>query len=201
LPIDVSRSPIDLLAAPGHKGLLGPLGTGILYVAPGVEEQLQSVRQGGTGSNSEDDVQPARLPDKYECGNHNVHGLFGLEAALAWIEERTIAELCRHERALTEQLVTALAPIKGVRIYGPQSAEDRVGVVSIRLDGFEPQELATVLDGSFDIETRAGLHCAPGMHRCLGTLEKGGTLRMSVGPLTTAAEIEAAGAAIRAIAT
>src|SRR5580704_4939326 len=201
LPIDVSRSPIDVLAAPGHKGLSGPLGTGILYVAPGVEEQLQSVRQGGTGSNSEDDVQPARLPDKYECGNHNVHGLFGLEAALAWIEERTIAELCRHERALTEQLVTALAPIKGLRIYGPQSVEDRVGVVSITLDGFEPQELATVLDGSFGIETRAGLHCAPDMHRCLGTLEKGGTLRMSVGPLTTAAEIEAAGAALRAIAT
>jgi cysteine desulfurase/selenocysteine lyase len=201
LPIDVSRSPIDILAAPGHKGLLGPLGTGVLYVAPGVEEQLQSVRQGGTGSNSEDDLQPARLPDKYECGNHNVPGLFGLEAALAWIEERTVAELCRRERALTEQLVTALAPIKGLRIYGPQSAEDRVGVVSVTLDGFEPQELATVLDGSFGIETRAGLHCAPGMHRCLGTLEKGGTLRMSVGPLTTAAEIEAAGAAIRAIAT
>jgi cysteine desulfurase/selenocysteine lyase len=201
LPIDVSRSPIDILAAPGHKGLLGPLGTGILYVAPGVEEQLQSVRQGGTGSNSEDDLQPARLPDKYECGNHNVPGLFGLEAALSWIEERTVDELCRHERALTRQLVAAVASIKGLQVFGPQSPEDRVGVVSITLDGIEPQELATILDGSFGIETRAGLHCAPGMHRCLGTFAGGGTLRFSVGPFTTPAEIEAAAAALRAIAT
>ena len=200
LPIDVSRSPIDILAAPGHKGLLGPLGTGVLYVAQDVEEQLQSVRQGGTGSNSEDDLQPARLPDKYECGNHNVPGLFGLEAALAWIEERTVAELRRHERALTEQLVTALAPIRGLRIYGPQSAEDRVGVVSVTLDGFEPQELATILDGSFGIETRAGLHCAPGVHRCLGTFAGGGTLRFSVGPFTTGTEIEAAATALGSIA-
>jgi cysteine desulfurase family protein len=201
LPIDLSRSPIDLLAGPGHKGLLGPLGTGVLYVAPGVEEQLQSVRQGGTGSSSEDDLQPARLPDKYECGNHNVPGLFGLEAALAWIEERTLAQLRRHEQALVEQLVAALAPIKGLRIYGPRSPDERSGVVSITLDGFEPQELATILDSEFGIETRAGLHCAPGMHRCLGTFSGGGTVRMSVGPFTTAAEIEATSDALRAIAT
>jgi cysteine desulfurase/selenocysteine lyase len=200
LPIDVSSSPIDILAAPGHKGLLGPLGTGILYVAPGVEEQLESVRQGGTGSNSEDDLQPARLPDKYECGNHNVPGLFGLEAALAWIEERAVDEIRRHERALIEQLIAALAPLKGLRIYGPPSSNDRVGVVSLTLDGFEPQELGTILDGSFGIETRAGLHCAPGMHRCLGTFAEGGTVRLSVGPFTTAGEIEAAAAALTALA-
>jgi cysteine desulfurase/selenocysteine lyase len=199
VPIDVSRLPFDLLAAPGHKGLLGPLGTGILYVAPGVEEHLASVRQGGTGSNSEDDLQPARLPDKYECGNHNVPGLFGLEAALAWIEERSIAEIGRHEQRLTQQLMTALAPIKGLRIYGPESPMDRVGVVSVTLEGFDPQELSTILDADFGIETRAGLHCAPGMHRCLGTFAAGGTLRMSVGPFTTEADVDAAPAAFRAI--
>jgi cysteine desulfurase/selenocysteine lyase len=200
LPIDVSRSPIDLLAAPGHKGLLGPLGTGILYVRPGVETQLQSSRQGGTGSDSEDDWQPERLPDKYESGNHNVPGLFGLEASLAWIEERTVAELRPHERELTQQLLAALTGVKGLRVYGPQSPDDRVGVVSVTLDGFEPQELATTLDTSFGIETRAGLHCAPGLHRSLGTFEGGGTLRMSVGPFTTPVETEAAGAAFRALA-
>jgi cysteine desulfurase/selenocysteine lyase len=200
LPIDVSRSPIDLLAAPGHKGLLGPLGTGILYVRPGVETQLQSSRQGGTGSDSEDDRQPERLPDKYESGNHNVPGLFGLEASLAWIQERTVAELRRHERELTQQLLAALTGVKGLRIYGPQSPDGRVGVVSVTLDGFEPQELATILDTSFGIETRAGLHCAPRMHRSLGTFDGGGTLRMSVGPFTTPVEIEAAGAAFRALA-
>jgi cysteine desulfurase/selenocysteine lyase len=201
LPIDVSRSPIDLLAAPGHKGLLGPLGTGILYVGPGVESQLVSTRQGGTGSDSDDDRQPERLPDKYESGNHNVPGLFGLEAALAWIEEHTIAEIRRHERELTQQLFTALAAIKRLRVYGPQSPDERVGVLSLTLDGFEPQELATILDASFGIETRAGLHCAPGMHRCLETLANGGTLRLSVGPFTTPADINAAVAALRAIAT
>jgi cysteine desulfurase/selenocysteine lyase len=200
VPIDVSRSPVDLLAAPGHKGLLGPLGTGLLYVGPGVEEQLDSVRQGGTGSQSEDDRQPDRLPDKYESGNHNVPGLFGLEAALAWIEERGVPEICRHERELTEQLIAGLSPIKGLRVYGPRSPEERVGVVSVTLDGFEPQELATVLDGSFGIETRAGLHCAPGAHRSLGTCAGGGTLRLSVGPFTTPEHMEAALAAFRALA-
>jgi cysteine desulfurase / selenocysteine lyase len=201
LPIDVSGSPIDLLAAPGHKGLLGPLGTGLLYVRQGVEAELQSSRQGGTGSQSEDDLQPERLPDKYEPGNHNVPGLFGLEAALAWIEERTVAELRRHERELTQQLLAALTGIQGLRVYGPQSPDDRVGVVSVTLDGFDPQELATILDTSFGIETRAGLHCAPGLHRCLGTFDRGGTLRMSVGPFTTEADIQAVSAAFRAIAT
>ncbi len=201
LPIDISQSPIDLLAAPGPKGLLGPLGTGILYVAPHVEAQLASSRQGGTGSNSEDDLQPERLPDKYESGNHNVPGLFGLEAALAWIEERTIVELRRHERELTQQLWEALAPIDGLRLYGPQSPDDRVGVVSVTLDGFDSHELATILDTSFGIETRAGLHCAPGMHRALGTFDSGGTLRLSVGPFTTAADVEAVVAAFRALAT
>ncbi len=200
VPIDVSRSPVDLLAAPGHKGLLGPLGTGILYVGPGVEEHLDSVRQGGTGSHSEDDRQPEGLPDKYESGNHNVPGLFGLEAALAWIEERGVQEIGRHERELTEQLVARLAPIKGLRIYGPRSPEERVGVVSVTLDGFEPQELATVLDSSFGIETRAGLHCAPGADRSLGTFAGGGTLRMSVGSFTTPEHMEAALAAFRALA-
>jgi cysteine desulfurase / selenocysteine lyase len=200
-PIDIARLPVDLVAAPGHKGLLGPLGTGILYVGPAVEAHLESVRQGGTGSNSEDDQQPTRLPDKYECGNHNVPGLFGLETALAWIEEKSIAQLRKHEQALTAQLLDSLAEIRGLRIYGSRSLEDRVGVVSVTLEGLEPQELSTILDGSFGIETRAGLHCAPGMHRCLGTFDGGGTLRMSVGPFITEAEIEAAVAALRALAT
>ena len=99
------NSPIDLLACAGHKGLLGPLGTGLLYVRPGIEEHLDSVRQGGTGTNSEDDHQPDQLPTKYEAGNHNVPGLCGLEAGLAWLEEQTVAEVCRHERGSTARLI------------------------------------------------------------------------------------------------
>lgn len=201
VPIDVSRSPIDLLACAGHKGLLGPLGTGILYVRPGVEEHLQSVRQGGTGTNSEDDRQPDRLPDKYEAGNHNVPGLFGLEAALGWLEQRTVADVSRHEGQLTARLLDGLAKVARLRVHGPKAVEGRVAVVSVSLEGMDPQELAAVLDDSFGIETRAGLHCAPGAHRCLGTFSAGGTLRLSPGAFTTEAEIDAALAALRQIAS
>ncbi len=200
MPIDVSNSPIDLLACAGHKGLLGPLGTGLLYVRPGIEEHLDSVRQGGTGTNSEDDHQPDQLPAKYEAGNHNVPGLCGLEAGLAWLEEQTVAEVCRHERGLTARLIERLSGEPGVHVYGPPSADDRVAVVSVTIEGVEPAELAAVLDDSFGIETRAGLHCAPGAHRCLGTFAGGGTVRLSPGPFTTDAEIDGATAALREIA-
>jgi cysteine desulfurase family protein len=192
LPIDLKNLPVDLLACPGHKGLLGPLGTGLLYVRPGVEQQLQSVRQGGTGSNSEDDRQPETLPDKYESGNHNAPGLCGLEAALAWIEERGVESIRAHERELTSRLLDGLARIERLHIHGPHDAEKQIGVVSVTIPGFEPQVLASILDESFGIQTRAGLHCAPGAHRGIGTLEGGGSVRFSVGPFTTTDEIDAA---------
>ena len=201
LPIDVSRSPIDLLACAGHKGLLGPLGTGILYVRPGVEEHLQSVRQGGTGTNSEDDHQPDRLPDKYEAGNHNVPGLFGLEAGacLAGRSRRSPKSVVTNTM-LIARLLDGLAGLPRLHVYGPKSPEDRVAVVSLTIEGMDPQELAAILDDSFGIETRAGLHCAPGAHRCLGTFAGGGTLRLSPGPFTTEADIDAAVTALRELA-
>src|SRR6185312_1322257 len=96
LPIDVREMSCDLLACPGHKGLLGPLGTGILYVRPGVEQHLSSFRQGGTGTRSEEDVQPETLPDKYESGNHNASGLIGLEAGAAWLLDRGVSAVHDH---------------------------------------------------------------------------------------------------------
>lgn len=199
VPINLRDLPIDLLACPGHKGLLGPLGTGLLYLRPGVDEQVHSLRQGGTGSQSEQDRQPETLPDKYESGNHNAPGLFGLEAALAWLEDRGIESIRDHERQLTRHMLESLSGVNGVRLPGPASAEDRVGVVSMTADGFEPQILSAVLDESFHIQTRAGLHCAPGVHRCLGTFSGGGTVRFSFGPFTTIDEIDAATAAITEI--
>ena len=109
LPIDVSQLPIDLLACPGHKGLLGPLGTGILYVRPGLEERLHSLRQGGTGTNSEDDRQPATMPEKYESGNHNAPGLIGLEAAAEYLQQRGVEAVRSHEQELTARLLEGLA--------------------------------------------------------------------------------------------
>lgn len=200
LPINLRDLPIDLLACPGHKGLLGPLGTGVLYLRPGVESQLDSLRQGGTGTRSEDDVQPETLPDKYESGNHNAPGLVGLEAAVSWLMERGLNGIHQHEQLLVGQLLDGLAPIPGLRVFGPSSAEDRVGVVSVSVRGVEPQQVAAILDQSFGIEVRAGLHCAPGVHRAIGSFDSGGTVRLSVGPFTTSADISAAVEALGQIA-
>jgi len=200
LPIDVQQLGVDLLACSGHKGLLGPLGTGLLYVRPEIADRVRSFRQGGTGSRSESDRQPDALPDKFESGNHNAPGLVGLEAALAWIEDQGgVPRLRAHEQQLTTALLTGLSELAGARVYGPPEPAQRTGVVSLTIDGFDPQELAAILDENFGIETRAGLHCAPGAHAALGTLETGGTLRMSVGAFTTAEHVAAAVSAVREI--
>ncbi|QDU39869.1 putative cysteine desulfurase [Maioricimonas rarisocia] len=199
LPIDVAQLQVDLLACPGHKGLLGPLGTGLLYCREGLEERLRPIRQGGTGSRSEDDRQPEALPDRYESGNHNAPGLIGLEQGLAWLEGQEPGRLRVHEIELTKALHSGLAAIENVVVYGP-AAEERVGVVSFNLEGMEPQVVAGLLDESFGIETRAGLHCAPRMHEAMGTAVLGGTVRMSVGPMTTFDEIETAIVAVQQLA-
>jgi len=196
LPVDVDALNADLLAAPGHKGLLGPLGTGVLYIRPGVEQQLMPIRQGGTGSRSDSAQQPAELPDRYESGNPNVPGILGLGAGAAYLQQRGGAAICRHERELTSQLVARLSEIPGVTVYGPRDLAPRVGVVSISVAGYDPQELAMLLDAACGIQVRAGLHCAGRMHRALGTAEGGGTIRFSLGPFTILEHIVAAAEAV-----
>jgi cysteine desulfurase family protein len=196
LPIDVRRMQADLLACSGHKGLLGPLGTGLLYVRPGIEDRLRSVRQGGTGSLSEMDAQPGQLPDKYESGNHNAPGLVGLDAGMGWLLEQGLETIRTQEARLTGTLREGLEEVPGVTLYGPPSATDRTGVVSFNVDGLEPQDTAAILDENFGIEVRAGLHCAPWAHQAIGTFHSGGTVRMSVGPFTTEQEIDSAVAAV-----
>lgn len=198
--IDVDGWGVDMLATSGHKGLLGPLGTGVLYIRPGLEEEVLSFRQGGTGTQSDDDRQPSTMPDKFEPGNHNVPGLVGLAAAVAHLHERGIADVRRHAEKLTAQLLAGLRDIAGVTIYGPRDATKSVGVVSLTIEGYDPQELGSTLDAAFGIQARAGLHCAPRMHAALGTAERGGTLRLSVGLFNTEDEVAAAVAAIEAIA-
>jgi cysteine desulfurase / selenocysteine lyase len=193
LPLDVTQMNCDLLAAPGHKGLLGPLGTGVLYLAPGVEQQLSPTRQGGTGTRSDEDIQPTSLPDRYESGNLNVPGVVGLNAGVAEVQRRGLAAIAEHERQLTQRLLEGLAEIRGITLYGPRrfDAGRRVGVVSFNLDGFEPQELAALLDSTRSIQVRAGIHCAPRMHQALGTSPRG-TVRFSVGMFNTLEDIDAA---------
>ena len=199
-PIDLSQIPIDLLACPGHKGLLGPLGTGLVYFRPGVEPHVECYRLGGTGTQSEDDRQPDSMPERYEAGNHNAPGLAGLGAGLSYLQELSIAAVQRLEAELTEQLVSGLREIPGITVYGHSPGLPHVGVVSFRIDGFDPQEASSILDQTFEIQSRAGLHCAPGVHRFLQTLPQGGTVRFSVGLMTTRQEIDHAIASVRELA-
>jgi cysteine desulfurase family protein len=191
-PTDVRAIGADLVAAGGHKGLLGPLGTGILYIRPGFEREIKCVRQGGTGTDSFQDWQPDELPARYESGNLNVPGLMGLGAALQWIEERGVRQIRRHACELTAALLDGLRSLPGVTVHGPAGPDERVGVTSISQTGFDPQELAIALDSGRRIQVRAGLHCAPRMHEALGTLGQGGTVRFSVGPMNDFHDVNAA---------
>jgi len=201
MPVDLQQINCDLLAAPGHKGLLGPLGTGILYVAERLVERLAPLRLGGTGTKSELITQPESMPDKFEAGNHNVPGLLGLGAGVQYLNERSIADLERHERSLTKPLLDALEATEGVRVQGPSQLVDRLGVVSFQLGQHEPGELATLLEMSAGVQGRPGLHCAPLIHQALGTADQGGTMRLSVGAFTTTNDVVAAIEGIRQLAT
>ncbi len=181
IPVDVRQLQCDLLASSGHKGLLGPLGTGVLYVAPGVEEHLDCLRMGGTGTESEQDRQPLSLPDKYESGNFNMPGIAGLGAALGVLADWGIGRIRQHEQLLLARLLDGLGSVTGVTIYGPADPARQVCVVSISVSGYDPQEIAAMLEVTANIQVRAGLHCAPRMHEALGTANAGGTVRLSLG--------------------
>lgn len=189
VPINVGSLGCHLLAAPGHKGLLGPLGTGVLYVAPGVEEHLIPIRQGGTGTRSDEDRQPDSLPDRYESGNLNVPGIAGLEAGVTHLRQLGESHVLANSRALVQRLLAGLTGLPGLRLFGPSSGADRVGLVSLNVANYDPQELAAVLDANWRVQSRAGLHCAPRMHAALGT-SPSGTLRLSLGHFTTQEEID-----------
>ena len=199
VPIDFSSSPIDLLAAPGHKGLLGPLGTGVLVIRHGAEQQIRSTRQGGTGSVSEDPAQPEQMPDKLESGSHNVLGIAGLAAAVEWLLDRGVEAVRSAEHNLFAPLLERIAACPGLRWFGPRD-ERRVAVLSIVIDGLEPAELASILEQRYGILARSGLHCAPLAHRTIGTTDNGGTTRLSPGPFTNTDDIDALAAALEDIA-
>lgn len=197
LPIHAGALGLDLLAFPGHKALLGPTGTGCLYVAPDL--RLTPLRQGGTGSRSEYEAQPEHMPDALEAGTLNVVGIVGLGAAARFIAARGLAALRRAEVAITARLLAGLTDIPGVTVHGVRDAERRVAAVSITVAGWEPVDLAAALDSSFDVAVRAGLHCAPVAHRTLGTFPQG-SVRLSPGHATTTDEIDRTLAAIRRLA-
>jgi cysteine desulfurase/selenocysteine lyase len=191
IPIDLSTTPIDLLAFPGHKALYGPTGTGALYVGPRTDGRIRPWREGGTGGDSSSPTQPAELPYLLEGGTPNVLGISGLRAGLGWVSERGPEVLRSHEISLLEPVVEwAEKRSGGWKIAGQWDPAAHVGALSlIPPPGLSPAEVGSILDVSFDIAVRPGLHCAPYLHRALGTFPQG-TLRMSPGPFSTIRDIE-----------
>lgn len=199
-PLDFDACHLSALVVPGHKGLLGPSGIGAMLLAPDFARALRPWITGGTGSASHTEEQPSFLPDKFESGTPNLPGIYGWEAALAFLEETTIAAIRDHDTALTRQFLAGLAKIPGVRLVGPPDCQSRVGVISLDFPGQDNGVVGDRLEREFGILTRCGLHCAPSAHRTLGTYPRG-TVRFSHGWFTTPDEIDAALHAIAAIAS
>lgn len=197
LPIDVAAMAIDLLAFPGHKGLLGPQGTGGLYLSPGLA--LRPLKEGGTGSESERFEQPGFSPDRYESGTLNTPGIAGLAGGVAVLADRGLRWIQEHEAVLTGRLLEGLAALPGVTLLGPPPTEPRVGVVSFQLRGWDCNLACEALDRRHGIAARGGLHCAALAHQTLGTLKRG-TIRFSVGIANTLDQMDAAIAAVDELA-
>jgi len=187
-PIDVQKMKIDLFAFPGHKGLLGPQGTGGLYIRPGLE--IATLLQGGTGSVSESLEQPHSTPGRYESGTLNIPGLAGLAAGVRYLLDVGISEVAKHEKNLTTRLIQGIARIPGITLIGPNDTTERGNPVSICFDRISVADAALMMDAAFSIAVRGGLHCSADAHQTMGTLESGGTLRISPGYLNTIEEIE-----------
>jgi cysteine desulfurase/selenocysteine lyase len=191
VPIDLRATPIDLLAFPGHKALYGPTGTGALYVGPRSDGKFRPWREGGTGGDSSSATQPADLPFFLEGGTPNVLGVAGLAAGVAWVAERGPDALRQHEVDLLELVAEWAQDADGWQIAGRWDPATHVGALSLIVpESLSPQDLGAILDASFDIAVRPGLHCAPYIHRAIGTFPDG-TLRLSPGPFTTRDEIAA----------
>ncbi|MDD3853072.1 MAG: aminotransferase class V-fold PLP-dependent enzyme, partial [Syntrophomonadaceae bacterium] len=197
LEIDVVAQNIDILAFTGHKGLMGPQGTGGIYLRPGLK--VSPLKEGGTGSLSESLEQPELMPDRLESGTLNTPGIAGLLAGLNFIEAVGQQTICEQEQKITAVLIDGLKEIKGLTMYGPGDVKQQTAVAAFNIVDMDCGELAYALDSEFEIVTRSGLHCAPLAHQTIGTLEQG-ACRISPGYFTTEEEILQAIKAIHAIA-
>lgn len=196
LPIDVRTMGIHMLAFPGHKGLLGPQGTGGLYIDPNLE--LEPLLHGGTGSQSEALEQPCVRPDRYEAGTQNTPGLAGLSKGVQHVLLEGVQNIHLKEWTLAQRLLHGLESIEGVKLLGPAIGEQRTGIVAFNLQSVDPSELSFILDQHYGIAIRAGFHCTPLAHACAGTSDTG-AIRASVGIYTTEADVDALTDAIKEI--
>ena len=198
LPLSFKELGLAALSVPAHKGLMGPQGLGALLLAPDFAKALDPYVTGGTGSASDSEEQPGYMPDKFEPGTQNLPGIYGWEAALAYLAEIGVETVRAHDVAISRRFMEGLSTIPGVALKGPKDPERRVGVFSLDFAGRDNAEVAYTLENQFGILTRCGLHCAPAAHKTLGTFPRG-TVRFSTGWFTSEADIDAALAAIRAV--
>jgi len=189
LPLDVASLDVAALCFTGHKGLLGPQGTGGIVWRPDFAQKCRPLVEGGTGSRSHEERQPEMLPDKFESGTPNLPGLAGLRAALVWLEEEGIEAVRLREERLGSRLLDGLKALPGVTLYGLAGMEGRLPVFALNLKSIDNGTLAGELAERWGIETRPGLHCAPLAHRTVGSFPEG-ALRLSPGCFNTEEEID-----------
>ncbi len=187
VPIDMYKNNISLLALAGHKGLMGPMGTGALIVADGIG--LNTIFEGGTGSYSKELLQPLEMPDRLEAGTLNAPGICGLLEGLKYITVVGINNIYEHELALTRLFLKGLNDIKNIKVYGPTANDLRCGVVSLNIEGKDCVETAEILSNRYNIAVRAGYHCAYTAHETIGSSDTG-TIRFSFGPFNTAEDVK-----------
>lgn len=187
--INVSDINVDMIAAPGHKCLLGPQGTGILYIREGLNVNI--LKEGGTGSKSEDLFQPDLVPDKYEAGTHNTPGIVGLNEGVKFVLEKGIDNIRNHEEKLCEYMLNKLEEVPNIVVYGTKDSKKRAAVIAINIGNMDSGEITFLLDSQYQIATRSGIHCSPLAHQTLGTLEQG-VVRFSLGYFNTESDIDEA---------
>ncbi len=188
IPINLVENHIDLLAFPGHKGLLGPQGTGVLIAKEKLD--LIPLVHGGTGGHSESPEQPLEWPERYESGTLNTPGLAGLLAGVEEVLKLGVDSIFEHEWELTKRCISGLNEIEGVTVFGPDMIEKRLGVIPFIIDGVDVHEAGMILDEHYKIALRAGFHCSPLAHGVINTSDYGGTLRASFGPYNTEKEVD-----------
>jgi len=198
IPVDLKEMNIDVIAFTGHKSLMGPMGTGGLYVREGIE--IRHTRAGGTGVKSAVRTHLDEYPYRLEYGTGNLPGIAGLNAGVKWIQSAGVDNIYKHEASLLTMLRDGLREIEGVTLYCQDDLTNHIGVMALNIDGIDAQDIGMMLDVDYNIACRTGLHCAPLAHEQLGTDKIRGAVRFGIGPFNTSADIADAVNAIKDIA-
>ena len=188
VPIDLSSQKTDFLVFAGHKNLYGSFGTGGFVYNSGVK--LKTFLTGGTGSDSLNLDMPEQLPDLYEPASHDIVAISALKASLSWINDTGINNIYTHKKELTDYAVQKLSELSSITLYLPENSDNHIAIISLVHCDYRSEELADILDNDFDIAVRSGYHCAPYVHKLIGTDDKGGTVRISIGYFNTKNDID-----------